>query len=47
MDLLFVNGSLAYEFSLEGLRQDGPNSPFLFLIVVEGLNVMKNTNVDI
>lgn len=39
--LVLVNGSPTTEFCLEkGLRQGDPLSPFVFNIVVEGLNVM-------
>ncbi|GJZ38825.1 putative RNA-directed DNA polymerase, eukaryota, reverse transcriptase zinc-binding domain protein [Tanacetum coccineum] len=38
---ILVNGSPASEFSLKrGLRQGDPLSPFRFIIVMEGLNIM-------
>jgi hypothetical protein len=40
------NGCPTDEFKFEhGLIQDDPVSPFLFLIVVEGLNLMMNVLV--
>lgn len=44
---ILVNGSPIDEFPLQrGLRQGDPLSPFLFLIAVEGLNVMMNAAVQ-
>jgi len=41
--LVLVIGSPIEEFSLgSSLRQGGPISPFLLLLVVGGLNVMLN-----
>jgi hypothetical protein len=43
---VLVNGSPIEEFHLDwGLRQWGPLSPFLFLLVVEGLHVMMSSMV--
>ena len=45
---ILVNGCPTDEFKIErGLRQGDPISPFLFLIVNEGLNVMMNALVDV
>ncbi|GAU41193.1 hypothetical protein TSUD_26180 [Trifolium subterraneum] len=44
---VLVNGSPTDEFSLErGLRQGDPLSPFLFLLVAEGLNVLMKSMVE-
>jgi len=44
---ILVNGSPTNEFILrKGLHQGDLFSPFLFLIVVEGLNVVLNSFVD-
>lgn len=43
---VLVNVSLIDEFKLgRGLHQWNPLTPFLFLITVEGLNVMFNESV--
>lgn len=43
---ILVNGSLTQEFSMgRRVRQGDPISPFLFLIVTEGLNVVINEAV--
>ncbi|PNX63709.1 ribonuclease H, partial [Trifolium pratense] len=45
---ILVNGSPTDDFKVgRGLRQGDPLSPFLFLIVAEGLAGMMNKAVDI
>ena len=44
---ILVNGSPTDEFPLQrGLRQGDPLFPFLFLLAVEGLNVLMNSVVE-
>lgn len=44
---VMVNGSPTREFNMEkGLRQGYPLSPFLFVIVVEGLKLLVNKAVE-
>lgn len=44
---VLVNGSPTQEFSMErGLCQGDPLSPFLFILVAEALNTMKNEAVS-
>jgi len=44
---ILVNGSPTDEFPMQrGLRQGDPLSPFLFLLIAEGLNVMMKSVVD-
>jgi len=45
---ILVNGSHTKEFHLKkGLRQGDSLSPFLFLIVAEGLNVMMTEAINL
>lgn len=45
---VLVNGSPSGEFKLErGLRQGDPLSPFLFLIVAEGLSILMNKAAEL
>jgi len=45
---ILVNESPTEEFQLKrGLRQGDPLSPFLYLIAVEGLNVMMTEAVNL
>jgi hypothetical protein len=45
---IMVNGSPTDDFKVgRGLRQGDPLSPFLFLIVVEGLAGMMHKSIDI
>lgn len=44
---VLVNGSSSSEFNLEkGLRQGDSLSPFLYLIVAEGLNLLVNKAIE-
>lgn len=45
---ILINGSPTENFDLErGIRQGDPLSPFLFLIVAEGLSLMIKKAVDL
>ncbi|XP_071699047.1 uncharacterized protein [Rutidosis leptorrhynchoides] len=44
---VLVNGSPSYEFPIKrGLRQGDPLSPFLFIIVMEGLNILLKNAIE-
>ncbi|XP_071728751.1 uncharacterized protein [Rutidosis leptorrhynchoides] len=44
---ILVNGSPTNEFSLgRGVRQGDPLSPFLYILAVEGLNILTKTAMD-
>ncbi|XP_071705147.1 uncharacterized mitochondrial protein AtMg01250-like [Rutidosis leptorrhynchoides] len=45
---ILVNGSPTNEFSLEkGVRQGDPLSPYLFIMVAEGLNLLIKRAIDV
>ncbi|XP_071708444.1 uncharacterized mitochondrial protein AtMg01250-like [Rutidosis leptorrhynchoides] len=44
---ILINGSPTREFSFgRGIRQGDPLSPFLFILAVEGLNILTKATID-